>query len=164
MNNRVNHTYQTSLYAFVHRILVTCPQCNHRAVVHAEDFNSPAYVLEEVKVVCTGCGYNKKLHHISKRHDPKQKRGNVLKFGSPVDPFFHLPAWLQTEVSGNILWAYNLEHLDFLAAHVGAKHRERHGSPLRVRSIGARLPRWMTAAGHRDMILREIDKLREKAG
>jgi len=78
--------------------------------------------------------------------------------------FFHLPVWLQTDFSGEILWAYNLEHLDFLAAHIGAKLRERNGFQFRVRSIGARLPRWMTSAGNREAVLKAIEKLREKAG
>jgi hypothetical protein len=102
------------------------------------------------------------MENISKRHDPKQKRGNVLKFGGPIDPFFHLPVWLQTEFAGEILWAYNIEHLNFLAEHVSAKLRERNRFKFRVRSIGARLPRWMTSARNREAVLREIEKLKKK--
>lgn len=86
----------------------------------------------------------------------------MLIFGAPVDPFFHLPVWLQAEFSGEVLWAYNLEHLDFLAAHVGAKLRERNGFQFNVKSIGARLPRWMTAAHNREAILKALTKLKEK--
>ncbi|MDX1912826.1 MAG: hypothetical protein SFV22_15145 [Saprospiraceae bacterium] len=110
--------------------------------------------------ICQAPGFH--LENRQKRADPKQKNGKALIFGSPVDPCFHLPVWLQTAFSGEILWAYNFEHLDFLAAHVGAKLRERNGFKFQVRSIGARLPRWMTSAGNREGVLRAIEKLKEK--
>ena len=157
---RVKHTYHTSLYSFATEVLVICPNCEGRAIVHTEPFDSPKYVFEEVRVVCGHCGYNKTMHNIPKRKDPKQKKGNVLIFGAPVDPFFHLPLWLQSEFEGEILWAYNLEHLNFLAEHVGAKLRERNNYKYRVRSIGARLPRWMSSAKNREAVLKEINKLR----
>ncbi len=162
METRTKNTYRTSLYAFVKQVLVVCPNCTGKALVRADDFDTPKYEISLVKVVCTSCGYNKTLENISKRIDEKQKRGKVLIFGAPVDPFFHLPVWLQTDFSGELLWAYNLEHLDFLAAHVGAKLRERNGFKFNVKSIGARLPRWMTAADNREEVLRTIEKL--KAG
>jgi hypothetical protein len=85
-----------------------------------------------------------------------------MLFGEPVDPFFRLPLWLQTDFSGNTLWAYNLEHLDFLARHIGANLRERNGFQFNVRSIGARLPRWMSAAHNRDALLKTIEKIKER--
>lgn len=162
METRTKNTYRTNLYAFVKQVLVVCPNCAGKALVRADDFDTPKYEISLVKVVCTACGYNKTLENISKRIDEKQKRGKVLIFGAPVDPFFHLPVWLQTEFSGEILWAYNLEHLDFLAAHVGAKLRERNGFKFNVKSIGARLPRWMTAADNREEVLRAIEKLKTR--
>lgn len=162
MLNRVKHTYRTNLYGFVRQVLVVCPGCGRKAIVRADDFESPKHVINEVRVVCADCGYNKTIENILKRKDPKQKQGNVLIFGAPVDPFFHLPVWLQTEFSGETLWAYNLEHLDFLAEHIGAKLRERNGYQYQVRSIGARLPRWMTSSGNREAVLKEIEKLRGK--
>lgn len=162
MEPRTKHTYRKSIYDFAREVLVVCPKCAGKALVRAEDFNTPKYEISEVKVVCTGCGFNKTLENLSKRQDPHQKRGNILIFGSPVDPFFHLPVWLQADFSGEILWAYNMAHLDFLAEHVGASLRERNGFKFRVRSIGARLPRWMTSAGNREAVLKAIEKLREK--
>lgn len=162
MEARTKHTYRKAIYDFVKEVLVVCPKCAGKALVRADDYDTPKYEISEVKIVCAGCGYNKTLENLSKRPDPKQKRGNILIFGSPIDPFFHLPVWLQVDFSGEILWAYNLEHLDFLAAHVGAKLRERNGFAFRVRSIGARLPRWMTSAGNREAVLKAMEQLREK--
>ncbi len=142
---------------------MVCPKCAGKALVQAEDFDTPKYEISEVKIVCASCGFNKTIENLSKRHDPKQKKGHILIFGAPLDPFFQLPVWLQADFSGEILWAYNVEHLDFLAEHVGAKLRERNNLKFRVRSIGARLPRWMTAAGNREAVLKAIEKLREKS-
>lgn len=162
MESRTKHTYRVQIYEFVKDILVVCPNCAGKALVKTGNFHQPKYEIDEVKVVCAGCGFNKTMEKVVKLRDEKQKRGNILVFGAPVDPFFHLPVWLSTEFSGETLWAYNLEHLDFLAGHVGAKLRERNGFKFNVKSIGARLPRWMTAANNREAILKAIEKLKEK--
>jgi hypothetical protein len=162
MEDRTKHTYRTQLYEFVKDILVVCPNCEGKALVRTGNFQAMKYDTDEVKVVCAACGFNKKIENIPHRKDDKQKRGKVLIFGAPVDPFFHLPLWLQTAFSGEILWAYNYEHLDFLAQHVGAKLRERNGFKYNVKSIGARLPGWMTKAGNREAVLKAIERLKEK--
>ncbi len=159
---RTKHTYRVQIYEFVKDVLVVCPNCADKALVQTGGFHAMKHDKYEIKVVCSGCGFNKSLENVSPRKDEKQKRGNVLIFGAPVDPFFHLPVWLCVEFSGEILWAYNLEHLDFLAEHVGAKLRERNGFQFNVRSIGARLPRWMTTAKNRESVLKAIEKLKEK--
>jgi predicted RNA-binding Zn-ribbon protein involved in translation (DUF1610 family) len=162
MEERSKHTYETLLYQFAKDILVVCPQCSEQAIVRTGDFEALKKSQYDIKVVCTSCGYNKTLEKVSPRKEPKQKRGNVLIFGAPIDPFFHLPVWLQADFSGQTLWAYNHEHLEFLAEHVGAKLRERNTSPRMSRSIGARLPRWMTTAGNREAVLKAIEKLKGK--
>lgn len=162
MENRSKNTYRVAIYEFVKNILVVCPNCGGKALVISHDFNTMKNASTDVKVVCSGCGFNKTMERVSPRKDDKQKRGNILIFGAPVDPFFHLPVWLRTEFSGEQLWAYNLEHLEFLAEHVGAKLRERNVLKFNVKSIGARLPRWMTSANNREAILKAIEKLKQK--
>ncbi len=162
METRTKHTYHKTIYDFVKEVLVVCPKCSGKAFVRADDFDTPKYEIIEVRIICSSCGFNKTLESRSKRKDPKQKEGNILIFGSPVDPFFHLPDWLQADFSSEILWAYNLEHIEFLAEHVGAKLRERNGFKFRIRSIGARLPRWMTSASNREAVFKAIEKLQEK--
>lgn len=162
MEERSKHTYRTSLYAFVKDILVVCPHCERKAVVKTGNFQEMKWATDEVKVVCTFCGFNKKIENIPHREDNKQKRGLIMLFGAPVDPFFRFPLWLQADFSGETLWAYNMEHLAFLEQHVGAKLRERNGFKYNVRSIGARLPRWMTSASNREAILKAIAQLKEK--
>jgi MinD superfamily P-loop ATPase len=162
MEDRTKHTYRTHLYEFARDILVVCPQCDGQALVKTGNFFSKEFEIDEVKVVCSGCGFNKVMQNVSKLRDDKQKKGSILKFGAPIDPFFHLPVWLQMEFSGELLWAYNREHLDFLEQHVAAKLRERNGFNFNVKSIGARLPKWMTAANNREAVLKTMEKLRMK--
>ncbi|MFE2228274.1 hypothetical protein [Streptomyces kronopolitis] len=61
--------------------------------------------------------------------------------GGTEDPFFRRPLWLQTRCVGQVLWAYNEEHIDELSAYVGATLREHGASP--TRAMLTRLPRWM---------------------
>jgi hypothetical protein len=162
MEERSKNAYHTQLYQFAKDILVVCPSCATRALVQTGEFSALKAPHHDIRVVCSSCGFNKTLHKVPVRQDEKQKRGTMLIFGAPIDPFFHLPLWLQADFSGNTLWAYNLEHLDFLAQHIGAKLRERNVGPRMGRSLGSRLPRWMTAANHREALLKAIEQLREK--
>ncbi|MER6343931.1 hypothetical protein ACWC10_01285 [Streptomyces sp. NPDC001595] len=81
--------------------------------------------------------------------------------GGTEDPFFRRPLWLQTRCAGRILWAYDEEHVDALAAYVGARLRERHASP--ALGMFARLPAWMKSARHRDEVLAGLSALRALA-
>lgn len=162
MVNRTKHTYGVQIYDFIKDIYVICPNCSAKAIVKTGEFHKLKYNEYEVKVVCTACGFNQTLEHVSPRIDKKQKRGNILIFGAPVDPFFHLPVWFSTSFEGETLWAYNTEHLDFLAEHIGSKLRERNNFSFNVKSIGARLPKWMTSANNREDLLKAIHKLKLK--
>lgn len=162
MEERSKNSYSTLIYQFAKDILVVCPTCDSRALVQTGEFPALKQQHHDIKVICSSCGFNKNLHKVPVRQDEKQKRGTILIFGAPIDPFFHLPLWLQDDFSGNTLWAYNLEHLDFLAQHVGAKLRERNVGQRFGRSIGSRLPRWMTSANNREAVLKAIEKLKEK--
>lgn len=84
------------------------------------------------------------------------------KYGGAVDPLFGLPLWLQVPCCGQILWVYNVEHLDLLEAYIRARVRERQGTKGNHHSIAVRLPRWMKLAHHRDPILKAIQHIRHK--
>jgi hypothetical protein len=117
---RSGQAYQKTTYEFAHSVLVSCPRCQKEAVVQANDFFNQKPAFSQIKVVCLACGFNKMLSNISKREDLKQKKGNVLIFGAPIDPYFHFPLWLQAEFKGNIFWAYNHEHLSLLEQYIAA--------------------------------------------
>ena len=76
-----------------------------------------------------------------------------------VDPWFGLPLWLRTSCCGEVLWARNAGHLQFLANYVGATIRERE--PNQNSSIVSRLPKWMKAAKNRTTIMGCIAHLQE---
>ncbi|MFD9939456.1 hypothetical protein ACFWYW_02185 [Nonomuraea sp. NPDC059023] len=81
--------------------------------------------------------------------------------GGPVDPFFQRPVWLQASCCGQVLWAYNIRHLDLLEAYVAAKLRERGDRVARApASLVERLPTWLKTAKNRAEILRTIERMR----
>jgi hypothetical protein len=68
---------------------------------------------------------------------------------------FGLPLWLMTECcGGEVLWARNEVHLDYLEAYVAASLRDRSGG------LSMKLPTWMKRASNRDEVLRAITRLR----
>ncbi len=155
METRTKHTYRTQLYEFAKDVLVECPNCARQALVNTN--GETVFLSEKVKVrvVCGHCGFNKDLERI-------WTKSKHLILGEAIDPFFHLPLWLKIELGDHLLWAYNYDHLHFIEEHIAAKLRERNGFQFQTRSIGARLPRWMTAAKRREEMLRAIEKLRER--
>lgn len=75
----------------------------------------------------------------------------------PTDPFFGFELWLQATVKSNILWLYNLEHLNYLREYVGAKLREDDGR--HKYSMITNLAQWITSAKNRDIIIKKLNKL-----
>jgi hypothetical protein len=80
----------------------------------------------------------------------------------PYDPHFGYRLWLQTRCAGEILWAYNAEHLEFLREYAAASLRER--VPNANASLASRLPRWIKRSHNRRAILRAVKRLAVKLG
>ncbi|MGW8765975.1 hypothetical protein ACWGN5_26105 [Streptomyces sp. NPDC055815] len=147
------------LAGFTRRVLVVCPGCGGRALVTPRpglpERGNPLF--EPRRLTCGGCG--------AVAEWAAEQRGNTLVGvvpGGTEDPFFRRPLWLQTRCAGRILWAYDEEHVDALAAYVGARLRIRHASP--TLGMFARLPAWMKSAAHRDEVLAGLETLRALAG
>lgn len=124
--------------------LVVCPRCQGRAEVVVQDSMTAL-----PRVVCSRCSYA----------EAKKWHGNV-PVGSPLDSSTGLPLWLQTPCAGQVLWAWNAWHLDFLERYVSADLRER--TPNVNKSLASRLPRWIKSAKNRDDVLKGIGRLRER--
>ncbi|HET9144278.1 TFIIB-type zinc ribbon-containing protein [Actinophytocola sp.] len=126
-------------------IHVVCPRCAGRAV------DVPRSAEQRVgprRLVCGSCGYT------------ADTTPRSVMWRGPVDPYFHVPLWLQAQCcGGETLWALNEEHLDLLEGYVGAKLRERQAFPGSMTMV-ARLPVGMKSAKHRDEVLRTIGRLR----
>ncbi|MEU0401377.1 hypothetical protein ABZ318_14220 [Streptomyces sp. NPDC006197] len=153
-----HHDRGTWLPHFTRRVLVVCPRCGGRAIVTPRlDLPEPRHLLfEPRRLTCGGCG--------AVAEWTAEQRGDALVGvvpGGTEDPFFRRPLWLQTRCAGRILWAYDEEHVDALAAYVGARLRVRHASP--TLAMFARLPAWMKSAARRDEVLAGLAALRALA-
>ncbi len=160
---RKNDSYQTFVYDFIKSdILVVCPNCSKKAIVKPGEFPAVTIEQSDIKVICLSCGYNKKRIEKSDSNISSSNTGRQYVIGDGIDPFFCFPLWLRTDFEGHVLWAYNIKHLDFLRDHIDAKLRERNGQELFNKSLGSRLPKWMTAKKNREILLRKIKELQNK--
>lgn len=165
MMERNNNAYQTLLQDFLKfNVLVKCPSCGAKATVHTGNFFLSYQLTNDIKVTCMHCGFNKKAESSTTQLAFQLKNstiaGTYYIIGAPVDPFFQIPVWLQLNAGNHLLWAYNQEHLFFLKMFVSAQIRERHHEQMHSnKSLGSRLPKWLTAAKNRDEVLKKISLL-----
>jgi hypothetical protein len=123
-------------------VLVVCPRCAARAVVRPSG--------SARRLTCSSCGL------------ARETSGKTSTWGEPVDPWFLRPLWLQAELLGHTVWAFNDRHLDALRAHVAAGLRERTPSRGAAMSMLEKLPAWMTSAKNRDDVVGVLDGLSER--
>jgi hypothetical protein len=71
------------------------------------------------------------------------------------DWYFHLPLWLLTPCCGEVLWAFNPAHLDFIEESVQAEIRDSWGNER----LASRLPEWIKRRANREDVLRCVGKL-----
>ena len=76
------------------------------------------------------------------------------------DPIFGFPLWLQTEIRGNLFWAYNREYLLEVKNYVESYLRERQKIPFTT--MVEKLPQFLKDSKNRDLILEKINDLFEK--
>jgi hypothetical protein len=131
-------------------VRVTCPAYRARAVVTPIERGAGFSRWWPRRLVCTECTYS---------------RDQKLTITGPRDHVdetsFGAPVWLQRPCRGNTLWALNAERLTFLENYIQADLRER-GSASGTLSMVESLPAWLKHAGHRDNVLRGIQRLRTK--
>ena len=85
-------------------------------------------------------------------------KDDEYEFVEAQDSRFGVPLWLRAECcGGQLLWANNEAHLDYLESYVGATLRERPDGPS---GLSWYLPAWMKQAKHRDEVLRALGRLR----
>lgn len=149
----------TKIDEFCDEFLVVCPRCGSRGKVvidEAEFGNLSEKKVNEArnrlfgprKFVCTNCVHRERW------------AGSQVVTGSNRDWYFGFKLWLEIECCGELLWAYNLEHLRMIEEYVGAKLRER--TKKGRNSFFSKLPPWIKSAKNRDEVLKAIRRLREK--
>lgn len=149
----------TKIYEFCDEFLVVCPRCGSCGKVVIDEAGFGKLSKKKVdearnrffgprKFVCSKC--------VHREH----WTGSQIATGSNRDWYFGFKLWLETECCGDLLWAYNLEHLRLMEEYVAAKLRER--TKKGRNSFFSRLPQWIKSAKNRDEVLKAIRRLREK--
>lgn len=163
---RTKDTYQKHIYDFIKDIYVVCPNCSEKGIVKTDEPLFSNIDENKIKLICSKCGYNKRLSEMSPGISfNKKSKISISKYfaiGDLNDPYFHQALWLKNECGENTLWAYNYEHLDFLKRHVEAKLRERNIESIENKSLGSRLPKWISSKKNRELVLKALKQLREK--
>ncbi len=123
-----------------------CPRCEGLAISRVLEATAGAGATQR-RVVCTRCTF---------------VRSGACEGPERVDPYFGLPLYLQADCRFGTVWACNPEHLAelrrWIEAPLRTRSRDEEGS-WSNRSWRARLPAWMTRAGHRDEVLSAIARI-----
>lgn len=155
------------LESFGYEFLVVCPHCSGKSKVISIGDSSPYRTGITRRFLCLHCGTTKE--RVPKNNSFNQSRisysdqwtDGFINIGGAFDWYFGYPLYLQISCCGHTLWAYNLEHLEYLKNYVQAELREHHPYYL---SVESRLPSWMKSAKNREEVSKAIVKLEQKAG
>lgn len=156
-----------SIADFVDSFLVCCPECGGCARVTSDSTGRYTRVTD-VRLSCPQCHYMGRRAHSGFVTCYSSNSGNfapgMVGIGALVDAYFHLPLWLQTSCCGDVLWAYNINHLQWLKSFVSATLRTRaqneHG--WSNQSLASRLPKWVKSRNNRPKVLAAIAKLERR--
>jgi hypothetical protein len=137
---------------FRDKFLVRCPNCNSCAIVYRV---APQDCFSQARFSCKHCGLSRDR---VKENSYQPSRDRV------TDDYFFYPLWLQTSCCGEILWANNLPHLEFLEAFIIADLRESKQNNRYDRlndTIASKLPKWMKSRQNREKIRKSIAKMKQ---
>ena len=129
-----------------------CDNCGEQILVKIASKNK----MESLTIKCQNCGQ-------SRDYKPNSLAIRTIfrDSGDATDPHYDHPLWLQGNIKGNLFWAYNDEHLDYLKQYITAKIRERAVGATFMTMI-ARLPNFIKSAKNRPTLLKLIEKLEKK--
>lgn len=154
------------LESFGYEFFVSCPNCNSKAKVTSLGEYSPYITRIKKRFLCSHCGMTKEFvpkHNCfnqSKISYGSNWNDGYINIGGEFDWYFGYPLYLQIACCGHTLWAYNLEHLEYIKNYVEAELRENGTYYL---SVESRLPYWIKSAKNRNAVLKAIAKLEQKA-
>lgn len=149
------------IYDFINKTSVICPTCSNKAIVKSNPENR-----NETNFICVNCGKTKKWEGKAGYYESGRNAINSIgiAIGQPFDCYFKFKLWYTKNFKGNILFAYNIEHLNFLENYIGDKIRERKTKEGQWRngSLQSRLPKWMLESKNRSELLKAIKNLKNK--
>ncbi len=126
-----------------------------------EPFEFESMGLKEIpvryKTKCPHCNFQEEC----KPKIRKVRRESNFNDGLVREDKYNLPLWFQKEFSGNIFWAYNLDHIDYLQGYIQADLRERNAKVNAFGTMIARLPMFVKAAKNREKLLKILKKWKE---
>ena len=127
-------------------ILIACPHCHKQALIRFTVYSHSDQKWTS-NCFCSHCVREWQFH----------PGGYAIK---DSHPYRYMPLWLQTNCCGQVLWAFNQKHLEFLEKYVSQTLRKR---PLNANgSLQSRLPKWILSAKNRDAVVRGIKRLKAK--
>jgi len=149
------------IYDYINKIDIECQNCSKRSVVISNPENR-----KETKSLCVNCGKSKiwKGESNSYEFGVRSQKTDGISIGQPVDCYFKSKLWYSTIFKGEPLFAYNLEHLNFLIEYINDKLRERTkiNGNWSNGSLQSRLPNWMLKAENREGIIKKLNELLDK--
>lgn len=138
---------------FTEELLVVCPECQACAHVAPREPGQSA-LFDPRRLVCPTCGHIKEWDR------------QALYENSRLDWHTDPQLWLRIPCCGEVLWAFNWRHLQFIEDYVGAVLREHKRDPAlgwSNQSMANRLPKWLNEAKNREEVLKAITRLRGSA-
>lgn len=151
-----------TIWDFIEQFAIVCPSCSKQAVVRRNAAEDTA------RLTCGGCAHSRDWQGPYRSYQfglqGSQDLEGAVVLGAPIDPYFHCDLWMRVDCVGEVLWAYNQEHLAFLRAYVAAPLRERTRDKenkfgYRNLLLESRLPKWMISAKNRNAVLAGLVKL-----
>lgn len=152
--NEIFKDQRVHLFTFADYFLVCCPKCNGPAYVYPKINYLDKKFWSARKLVCTKCKYFK-----SKLPLPP------LILNEEKDWFFNLPLFLTASCCNQRLYAFNIEHLNFIEEFVSSKIISRKQDPKwgwSNQSLVSRLPKWIKSSKNKINILKTIKQLKAR--
>jgi len=165
-----------SKYRCCRKAKLVCRECSYSKVGNGQQWYGPVKVSG--RRPCGNCGFKWVFLNICKNKMPEPIPAAIKVFcqncnhendvevdwrpeffnKDPVDPYFGYQLWFLADFKDEIVWLYNIEHLQYLKEYISANLRERdeYGG---MRSLVARLPKWMKLAKNKKSILKILNKL-----
>lgn len=134
---------------FQDEVWVVCPSCSKQAIATLNKAEKKARLL------CTQCGNNKTYSTLV-----AYEKGKTLEIKQAAHLFFDARLWFSIPFKGEIFWAYNTNHLNYLEQYIAAKIRE-HSNRSHF-TLLEKLPKFYHEAKNREALLKVIAKLKMK--
>ena len=135
-----------TLRDFYREVWVVCPSCSGKAFARHLDNSG------KVQLSCASCAY-------AKAYDIKQPSGHRVYMAA--HHYFDARLWLQAPFRQHMIFAYNLEHLNYLEAYIQAGLREKKDRTHFT--LLEKLPRFYHQQKNREDLLKVIRKLKHRS-